>query len=55
MKGRARTPLAGDDASRAAWVALGKARPLAFDHQKIVRDAVRLFRREHSRRAISSR
>jgi 8-oxo-dGTP diphosphatase len=42
MKGRARTPAGGDDAASAEWVPLSRARPLAFDHEQIVRDARRL-------------
>ncbi len=45
MRGRARIPRGGDDASSASWVSLSEARPLAFDHERIVRDARRLYRR----------
>jgi 8-oxo-dGTP diphosphatase len=41
MKGRSGTPHGADDAASAEWVDLHRARPLAFDHEKIVRDAVR--------------
>jgi 8-oxo-dGTP diphosphatase len=52
MRGRPRTPTAGDDAAGAAWVALRDARPLAFDHDRILVDALRALRR---RRAVRSR
>lgn len=39
-------PRAGDDAAAAAWVADWQARPLAFDHDTIVRDAYGLMRRK---------
>ncbi|MGD0250982.1 MAG: NUDIX hydrolase [Thermoplasmata archaeon] len=41
MRGKRRSPHAGDDAAFAAWVLLSEARPLAFDHERIVRDARR--------------
>lgn len=41
MRGRAGPPRAGDDAAAAAWVPLSSARPLAFDHGRILRDARR--------------
>ena len=41
IRGRPGPPVAGDDAAGAAWVPLGEAHPLAFDHAAIVRDAVR--------------
>ena len=44
MQGRARQPKGGDDAAEARWVLLTEARPLAFDHERIVADAVRRFR-----------
>jgi 8-oxo-dGTP diphosphatase len=43
IRGRPRTPKAGDDAAGAAWVPLREARPLAFDHERILRDALRLL------------
>lgn len=43
MTGRAGPPRGGDDAASAAWVALGEARGLAFDHDRIVRDARRML------------
>jgi 8-oxo-dGTP diphosphatase len=45
MRGRAGTPKGGDDAASAAWVLLSEARPLAFDHDRILRDARRLYAR----------
>jgi len=42
MRGTAGKPRAGDDSAEAAWVPLPKARPLAFDHDRILRDARRL-------------
>jgi 8-oxo-dGTP diphosphatase len=45
MRGRARKPRGGDDAALAEWVSLSEARPLAFDHERIVRDARRLHAR----------
>ncbi len=45
MRGRARTPRGGDDAAAAAWVSLADAGPLAFDHDRILRDARRLVAR----------
>lgn len=44
MRGRGGVPHAGDDAAAAAWVPLQKARPLAFDHSRILRDAIRAVR-----------
>jgi 8-oxo-dGTP diphosphatase len=41
MTGTRRTPHAGDDAGEASWVPLNKAHPLAFDHERILADAVR--------------
>jgi 8-oxo-dGTP diphosphatase len=45
MRGRARTPTGGDDAQLAAWVPIGQARRLAFDHSRILRDALRAVSR----------
>jgi 8-oxo-dGTP diphosphatase len=45
IRGRPRTPTAGDDAAGAAWVPLREAHPLAFDHGVIVRDAVKALGR----------
>ncbi|MFY9717286.1 MAG: NUDIX domain-containing protein [Thermoplasmata archaeon] len=40
--GRGGSPRAGDDAADAAWIPLAAAKGLAFDHDLILRDAVRL-------------
>ncbi len=40
-----RRPRAGDDAAAAEWVADWRAKALAFDHGRIVRDAARIMRR----------
>lgn len=40
MVGTPGTPRGGDDAASAAWVPLRQARPLAFDHAEILRDAL---------------
>lgn len=45
MRGRPGKPRGGDDAASAEWVLLSAARPLAFDHGRIVRDARRLYAR----------
>jgi len=45
MRGRASLPRGGDDAAEAAWVLFADARPLAFDHERIVRDARRVSAR----------
>jgi 8-oxo-dGTP diphosphatase len=45
MRGKVRIPHGGDDAASAEWVLLAEARPLAFDHERIVRDARRLYAR----------
>jgi len=44
IRGRAGVPKGGDDAGAAAWVPLGEAHGLAFDHDTILRDALRLLR-----------
>ncbi|HTP55494.1 MAG TPA: NUDIX hydrolase [Thermoplasmata archaeon] len=44
MVGRARRPRGGDDAADAAWQPLANAHGLAFDHDRIVADAVRAGR-----------
>lgn len=45
-------PTAGDDAARAAWVALGEVLtgsvPVAFDHLRIIRDALNVAEFYHS-------
>lgn len=45
MTGRPGPPQGGDDARSAAWVPLRQARALAFDHDRILKDARRLARR----------
>jgi len=45
IRGRPAAPRAGDDAAGAAWLPIGRARSLAFDHDRIVRDARRQRRR----------
>lgn len=45
MEGAAGIPHGGDDAAAAAWIPLAHARGLAFDHDRVVRDARRLIRR----------
>ncbi|HYB79498.1 MAG TPA: NUDIX hydrolase [Thermoplasmata archaeon] len=45
MAGRGGVPRGADDASSATWVALRKARPLAFDHARILADGFRVWRR----------
>ncbi len=42
--GRGGNPVGHDDAASAAWVRLSEARPLAFDHERILKDARRLRR-----------
>ncbi|MCI4349678.1 MAG: NUDIX hydrolase [Thermoplasmata archaeon] len=41
MRGRAGSPLGSDDAKEARWTPLHEARALAFDHDRILRDARR--------------
>jgi 8-oxo-dGTP diphosphatase len=41
MKGRVSNPTGGDDAAEAAWVPLREANGLAFDHDRILSDALR--------------
>jgi 8-oxo-dGTP diphosphatase len=41
LVGRAGRPRSGSDARDALWVPVRKARPMAFDHEQIVRDATR--------------
>jgi len=50
IRGRPRLPTAADDAADAAWLPVGQARPLAFDHERIVDDALRLLRATRPRR-----
>ncbi|MGA7649335.1 MAG: NUDIX hydrolase [Thermoplasmata archaeon] len=47
--GRGGNPVGHDDAESAAWVRLSEARPLAFDHEEILRDARRIYRRKTRR------
>ena len=49
MQGRGGRPRSGDDAASAEWVRLDRLGPLAFDHSLIVRDALRLVRRQRRR------
>jgi 8-oxo-dGTP diphosphatase len=44
MRGRRAVPGGGDDAAEAAWVSQTRARRLAFDHDQILRDALRRAR-----------
>jgi len=50
VAGRVGAPKGGDDAASAKWVPLVAARGLAFDHDRIVRDARRLLERRSTRR-----
>jgi 8-oxo-dGTP diphosphatase len=45
-------PKAGDDAAAAAWVKDWRAEELAFDHQKILRDAYGILRRKRKFPAV---
>ncbi len=49
MRGRVATPRGGDDAAAAAWVPLGQARGLAFDHDRMIADARRQMRARRRR------
>jgi len=49
MRGRPGRPRGRDDAAEARWVPLAKARALAFDHDRILSDAVRLVRAARAR------
>ncbi|MCI4331486.1 MAG: NUDIX hydrolase [Thermoplasmata archaeon] len=49
MTGPARHPVGGDDAREAAWVPLADAHGLAFDHDVILRDSLRLLGRKPRR------
>jgi 8-oxo-dGTP diphosphatase len=56
--GRGGNPAGQDDAASAAWVRISDARPLAFDHARILKDACRLRRsltRRHGPRGAGSR
>lgn len=48
MAGRGGAPKGADDAASATWVSVRRARPLAFDHARILHDALRAWR--HRRR-----
>ncbi len=54
IRGRPRVPWAGDDAGEAAWVPLREVPELAFDHGRILRDALRKVRAARSRRRSST-
>jgi 8-oxo-dGTP diphosphatase len=45
VTGRAKSPVGADDAASAEWVPLSRARPLAFDHEQILAEGRRLWRR----------
>lgn len=49
MAGRGGAPKGEDDAASASWVPLRRARPLAFDHAKILADGLRAWRRRRRR------
>ena len=50
MRGRGAAPTGGSDAAAARWVPLAEARSLAFDHDRILRDALRMLGiRRHGR------
>ena len=49
IRGRPGPPRAGDDAAGAAWLRLEEVGPLAFDHDVIVRDALRALGLRRSR------
>jgi 8-oxo-dGTP diphosphatase len=50
MRGRGGTPKGGDDATEARWIPVEGAGELAFDHNLILRDALRQIRRRTSAR-----
>ena len=50
MRGRAGPSAAGDDARTVEWVPLPDAHGLAFDHDQILRDGLRLWGRGRRRR-----
>jgi len=50
MAGPSGVPRGADDAASAAWVALQEARPLAFDHAKILEDGLRTYRQRRRKR-----
>lgn len=49
MRGTPRSPKGASDAADAEWVPLAQAHGLAFDHDEIVRDALRARQRKGSR------
>ncbi len=49
MRGRGGVPRAGDDAGEARWIPLKGVGRLAFDHNKILRDALAQLRRSQPR------
>lgn len=51
MTGRTRSPRGQDDASDARWVDISEARGLAFDHDHILADAVRVHRKSRTCRS----
>ncbi len=51
MRGRGGPPHGRDDAREAAWVPLGEVGPLAFDHGRILKDALALERRRRRARS----
>jgi 8-oxo-dGTP diphosphatase len=53
MAGRPGSPRAGDDAGSAEWWPVRKLPPLAFDHDRIVADGLRILRRGDGVRAGS--
>jgi 8-oxo-dGTP diphosphatase len=57
MRGQGGIPHGGDDALEASWVRLVEARDLAFDHDRILRDARRRIRsiRDSRRSRLSGR
>ena len=50
MAGPRGVPRGADDAASAAWVAIKEARPLAFDHAKILEDGLRTYRQRRRKR-----
>jgi 8-oxo-dGTP diphosphatase len=52
MRGRGGRPRGRDDAADAIWVPLEKIGRLAFDHNRIVRDALRVLRANQRRASV---
>lgn len=50
---RSATPVAGDDAASAEWVANWRKLTLGFDHKRVLEDAMRLLRRKRRRHPAS--